>query len=220
MPKTKTIFLYLRSLPKTIYFNLRCFPFKTAKRLPVLIGYDVQLGELHRNMIKIDAPLKPFMIKFGVGGVAGIAANRSQLWLQEGSVTFNGKANFGKGCSLRNNGELVFGCNFSAGKNSFISCAKQIVFGDDTWIGWNCAVRDSDGHTVLFNGKPQESFKPVYIGKHVWMGAECHVLKGVTIPDNSIVAYRSLVVSSFDKKGILIGGSPAKLIRESVDWER
>lgn len=30
-----------------------------------------------------------FMIKYGLGGVKGIDSNRSQLWLQSGSVTFN-----------------------------------------------------------------------------------------------------------------------------------
>jgi acetyltransferase-like isoleucine patch superfamily enzyme len=178
------------------------------------------LGELHKDIIRIDAPLKRFMIKFGIGGVEGIDAKRTQLWLQKGTVTFKGKATFAQGCSIRNNGELVFGHTFSGGKNCFISCSKQIIFGNDILTGWNCAVRDSDGHTLLYDGKPQDSFSPVYIGNHVWMAAESHILKGVTIQDNSVVAYRSLVTRAFDQEGILIAGSPAKMIRDSVSWER
>jgi acetyltransferase-like isoleucine patch superfamily enzyme len=189
-------------------------------KLPVLVAYDVKLGELHKNQIRIDAPLKLFMIKFGIGGVPGIDAKRSQLWLQSGTVTFKGKATFAQGSSIRNNGELVFGDCFSGGKNIFISCTKQIVFGNDILTGWNCAIRDSDGHTLIYNGEPKEAFKPVYIGNHVWIAAETHVLKGVKILDNSVVAYRSLVVSAFDEEGILIGGSPAKKLQESVNWER
>lgn len=207
-------------MPKTIYFNLRCFPIKIAIKLPVLISYDVLLGELHKNIVKIDGPIKPFMIKFGIGGVKGIDSNRSQLWLQKGSITFKGKATFAKGSSIRNNGELVFGNNFSAGKNGFISCTKKIVFGNDILTGWNCSVRDSDGHTILYKGEPQESFKPVFIGNHVWLAAESHILKGVKILDNSVIAYRSLVLNTFEKEGLLIGGAPAKVLKESVNWVR
>lgn len=220
MRKSTKLLIYIWSMPKTIYFNLRCFPIKIAVKLPVFICYDVKLGELHKGIINIDAPLARFMIKFGIGGVEGVDAKRTQLWLQKGSVTFKGKTTFAKGSSIRNNGELVFGNDFGGGKNCFISCTKQIVFGNDILMGWNCSVRDSDGHTVLYNGEPQEALKPVHIGSHVWLAAESHVLKGVTILDNSVVAYRSLVVSSFDKEGILIGGSPAKMIKESVSWER
>ena len=207
-------------MPKTLFFNLRCFPLKIAMKLPVFICYDVYLGELHKNIVKIDAPITRFMIKFGIGGVAGIDSKRSQLWLQKGNVTFKGKATFAKGSSIRNNGELIFGNCFSGGKNTFISCTKQIVFGNDVLMGWNCSIRDSDGHVIFYSGEPQEAFKPVYIGNHVWLAAESHVLKGVTIMDNSVVAYRSLDINAFDKKGLLIGGSPAKMIKESVSWER
>lgn len=220
MHKLSKFLLYFWSLPKTIYFNLRCFPLKIAIKLPVLICYDVYLGELHKNLVKIDAPIKKFMIKFGVGGVEGVDSNRSQLWLQKGSITFKGKATFAKGSSIRNNGELIFGDCFSAGKNTFISCTKQIVFGYDILMGWNCSIRDSDGHTILYDSEPQDALKPVYIGNHVWLAAESHILKGVTIMDNSVVAYRSLVLNAFNKKGLLIGGSPAKILKESVSWER
>ena len=212
------LFHYMLSLPKTVYFNFRCLPFSVAMKLPIFVYHNVRLGELHKGIIKIDVPIKRFMIKYGVGGVNGIDSQRSQLWLQKGTITFKGTASFAEGCSIRNNGELIFGNNFGAGKNCFISCSKQIIFGDDILMAWNGTVRDSDGHTVLYEGVPQESFKPVVIGNHVWLAAETHVLKGVRIGNNSIVAYRSLVNKAFDEENILIGGSPAKKIKDSVNW--
>ncbi len=209
---------YIFSIPKTVFFNFRCLPFGIAKKLPIFVYYNVRLGELHKGIIRIDAPIKRFMIKYGVGGVNGIDSHRSQIWLQKGTITFKGTAIFGEGCSIRNNGELVFGNNFGAGKNCFISCSKQVVFGNDILMAWNGIVRDSDGHTVLYDGMPQESFKPVFIGNHVWLAAETHVLKGVRIGDNSIVAYRSLVNKAFEEDGILIGGAPAKILRKGVSW--
>lgn len=213
------VLYYILSLPKTLFFNFRCLPIKMAAKLPIFVYYNVKIGEIHKGIIRIDVPIKRFMIKIGVGGVKGIDAKKTQLWLQKGVVRFKGTASFAEGCSIRNNGDLIFGNNFGAGKNCFISCTKQVVFGNDILMAWNCAVRDSDGHTVLIDGIPQESLKPVIIEDHVWLAAESHVLKGVHIAKNSIVAYRSLVNKSFDEEGLLIGGSPAKKLRESINWQ-
>ena len=218
MSAISRLFHYILSIPKTVYFNFRCLPFNVAMLLPIFVYHNVRLCELHKGIIKIDAPVKRFMIKYGMGGVNGIHSHRSQLWLQKGTISFRGTASFAEGCSIRNNGELVFGNNFGAGKNCFISCSKKVVFGDDILMAWNGVVRDSDGHTVFYEGVPQESFKSVIIGNHVWLAAETHVLKGVRIGNNCIVAYRSLVTKPFEEDGILIGGSPARKIKESVNW--
>lgn len=43
----------LAGLPKTIYFNFRCFDLKTAVKLPVLLSHDVKLGKLHKGVIQL-----------------------------------------------------------------------------------------------------------------------------------------------------------------------
>ena len=45
------------------------------------------------------------------------------------------------------------------------------------------------------------------------------ILKGVRIGNNSVVAYRSLITKSFEADNLLIGGSPARIIQEHIDWE-
>ena len=219
MSKRQRFFYYALSLPKSLYFNFRTLPLTVAMRLPFFVYYNVKLGELHKGIIKIETPVRRFMIKYGVGGVRGISSNKSQIWLEKGTITFKGTASFAEGFSIRNNGNLVFGDNFGGGKNGFISCSKEVIFGRDIMMAWNCSIRDSDGHSILYDGEPQEAFKAVKIGNHVWLAAETHVLKGVTIMDNSVVAYRSLVIKPFDKEGILIGGIPAKEIRDNVNWK-
>ena len=79
-------------------------------------------------------------------------------------------------------------------------------------------IRDSDGHTVTLNGLAKMSQRPIYIGKHVWIASHAHVLKGSYIPDNCIVAYRSLVTRKFDQEGALIAGSPATVAQTGIDW--
>lgn len=60
----------------------------------------------------------------------------------------------------------------------------------------------------------------VIIGKHVWIGAFAHFLKGSSIPDNCVASYRSLVTREFTNENVIIGGTPAKEIKEIVVWEK
>jgi acetyltransferase-like isoleucine patch superfamily enzyme len=76
------------------------------------------------------------------------------------------------------------------------------------------------GHNVYHNGIKKQSQKPFTIGNHVWVCAEAHVLKGVAIGDDSIIAYRSTVTKSFSGNGSLIGGSPATLLGTNYSWGR
>lgn len=58
------------------------------------------------------------------------------------------------------------------------------------------------------------------IGEHVWIASYVDVLKGVNIPDGSVIAYRSCVTKAFNEKGSLIAGYPAKVIRDNIEWKR
>ena len=91
--------------------------------------------------------------------------------------------------------------------------------GNDCLFGWNVAVRDSDGHTVLHDGKETPSLDEVLIGSHVWIGAHSDVLKGSVIPDGCIVAYRALVTNKFKTTRCTLAGLPARIVREKIDWK-
>ena len=219
MKKISRVLKILISLPKTIFFNFATLPFRTAIRLPVLVSYNVKLIKLKRNVIRFEKKPRFAAVHIGFGGSAGVIANRhGAICLEGGSITFKGKAGFAEGASIRVSGELVIGKNMSSNKNIFISCAHKIVIGDNVMFGWNCAVRDSDGHIVYHKGEPKPYMAPVHIGNHVWICSEAHVLKGVTIGDESVVAYRSLVTKSFETPGLLIGGSPAKEIQQDISF--
>jgi acetyltransferase-like isoleucine patch superfamily enzyme len=64
-----------------------------------------------------------------------------------------------------------------------------------------------------------EEVKEVNIGNDVWIGANVIILDGVTIGNGVIIAANSVVTKSFDDFQI-IGGSPAKLIKERFTEEK
>ncbi len=99
---------------------------------------------------------------------------------------------------------------------------SQITIGRDCMFAYDIDVRTGDSHSVISqeSGERINYAKNVSIGNHVWVAAHAIVLKGVSIPDNSIVGTGSVVTRSFDKRGILIGGNPAKQLKEGITWSR
>ena len=55
------------------------------------------------------------------------------------------------------------------------------------------------------------------VSDHCWIGEGVTILKGTNIKRDSIVATNAVVSGSFGPH-VLIGGIPAKLLKEGVDW--
>ncbi|SIS09001.1 transferase hexapeptide (six repeat-containing protein) [Mucilaginibacter lappiensis] len=54
--------------------------------------------------------------------------------------------------------------------------------------------------------------KPILIKRNAWLGANCTILPGVTVGENSIVA-AGAVVSKDVPDNTVVGGIPAKFIK-------
>lgn len=212
---------YLFSIPKTIYVNFRVLPIKQAIKLPLFVAWDVNLSNLKKNVIFFDQEsiIYPLMVAIGFNGTEVIPCNKSLLNLESGKLVIKGKCSIAKGCTIDvSGGILTFGNNFSANRNFIVSCNKEINIGDDVLIGWNVLFFDATGHIIYHKGVKKESFKPIIIGNHVWICAEAHILKGSIVPNDSVVAYKSLVTSKFDTPNILIGGTPATQLQTEISW--
>lgn len=95
-----------------------------------------------------------------------------------------------------------------------IDCFDAITIGHDVAISKGVVIRDSDNHSV---GDARPVSAPVNIGNHVWIGLNVIVLKGVTIADGAVVAAGAVVTRDVPG-GALVGGVPAKVMREHVEW--
>ena len=116
---------------------------------------------------------------------------------------------------------LEIGGNFFCNKNCTISCNDKITIGDDVLFCWNVEMLDSDNHKVIHKNKENTCNRgPIKIGNHVWVASSSHILKNSTIPDGSVVAYHSLVTKQFSGEKLLLGGCPAKVIEEEIEWEQ
>lgn len=133
------------------------------------------------------------------------------------TLEVNGRVCFSVGSMLRvgKQATLKIGKNTYFNKNTTLYCDCYISIGNNCLFSQNCILRDSDIHTVLGSEKQ----KQIVIGDNVWVGTNCIILKGVTIGSGSVIAAGSVVTKSFPEKS-LIGGNPAKLINENIEWRK
>lgn len=228
MRKIKTVLKFGLSIFKTIYLNFKVLPFAQAIKFPILVSYRTKIIGVTPGCIRINSQVKPFMIKFGFqDGTLGVPQTVLENYLifgKNGRAEFEGKATFACGISLRvDSGFVKFGDNFSCNKCCFIACNSEMFFGRNVLIGWNTNIRDMDGHSVWKGARTDECLqmgeKPVHIGDNVWIAACVDILKGTTIPDGCIVAYRSCVNKKFETERSIIGGYPAKVLKENIYWQ-
>lgn len=112
--------------------------------------------------------------------------------------------------------KIVIGDNVIINNNFFaISEGAGIYIGDNTLIGLNCEIIDSDFHDLhpdKRTGGGSVSEK-VVLGNNVFLGNNVKIQKGVGLGDNVVVANGSVVTRSFPANSV-IGGVPAKIIGE------
>ena len=207
------------SIPKIIYVNFKVLNIKDAIKLPILVLYNVKVRGLKKGSIQIKGETHFFQIKIGYGGSNAIISNRyGQLVLKNDSkLIFKGKAHFGEGIVFYSDGGTTnIHDGFSCNKNCFFSLNNNATFGKDCMIGWNVAIRDSDGHKIVPNSNKKSD---INVGNHVWICSHVDILKGTTIGNNCVIAYRSCCIGGNYKDNLLIGGYPAKIIKENINWE-
>ena len=116
-----------------------------------------------------------------------------------------GSINIGKMTAIRSNaeisatnGRIEIGNECFINRNCMIVSHEKIEIGDGTTVGPNVCMYDHD-----HDGAGGYKSLPIIIGKNVWVGAGCILLKGTTIGDNSIVGAGTIVMTSIPSNTIV-----------------
>ena len=117
--------------------------------------------------------------------------------------------------------QLVMGNNITAFSPMITSFeGGRVSIGNDCLIAYGTDIRNSDAHSIL-DATTRKRVNPaadVAIADHVWIGNNAQILKGTAIGPRAIVAAHSVVTKDV-AAGALVGGLPARVIRENVDWD-
>ena len=122
---------------------------------------------------------------------------------------------YGAYIEIVNGGKLTIGqgaCNVGL----TIMCAKEVTIGNGVRIGRNVSIRDWNGSHVIIN-EHYRNHAPVHIGDRVWLCTGCTIMPGVTIGEGAVVAANSTVTKDVPPYS-LVGGSPAKVLKEKIEW--
>jgi maltose O-acetyltransferase len=113
-----------------------------------------------------------------------------------------------------------YGSNIFLGENFYANFDLTILDVCKVVIGKNCLIGPKVGiyaatHPleVSLRRKGAEFGSPITIGDDCWIGGHSVINPGVTLGDNVVVASGSVVTKDFGDH-VLIGGIPAKVIKE------
>lgn len=161
-------------------------------------GGRLKIGRTHGN-IKCDFA-RVSIAKKGQLIISGSYSvyNRTEIWINENAVLH------------LSNGYMNSDCR--------VICSERIEIGEGTFIGNGVVIRDDDQHQLMYGDNEKSTIKPISIGKHVWIGQNAMILKGVTIGDGAVVAAGSVVTKDVPT-GSLVAGIPATVIKKDVVWK-
>ncbi len=119
--------------------------------------------------------------------------------------------------------ELSIGERTFVGHHSHLACTEdgcKLIVGSDGMISSYVQVRTGDSHSIFdIEGNRINKAQSVFIGDHCWLGEGSKVMKGVTLEGDNIVSTGAIVTKSFGKN-VLLGGIPAKVLKENVTWDK
>ena len=182
-----------RHLSKKYHCN-----FKVGKKVKFFISGDSKIS-LQSSML----------------GCHGICKDCSVYNLVDSKLVV-GESQIYTGCIIDlTNASLNIGNKTWINEKCQFRCRNSITIGDHCAIGFNCLFMDTDFHSLIPDQKQENG---IVLGNHVWIGANSTILKNVILGNNVVVAAGSVVTKSFPDN-VLIGGVPAKIIKENINWK-
>ncbi len=219
-------FYYTVNWTKTLYFNFKKFPFQTAKKLPIFFYGKVKFKCISGS-VEIEGAIKRGMIGFGQAYEMTTVHKGIAEIVLAGKLVFKGTCQFGKDyfvfigenaiCELGNMAGIA-----SEGK---LICTERVVLGEYARFGSQAQIMDTNFHDMIDTktGQKLQKSAPIFIGNYNFGSNRVSIMKGTQTPNFCTIASNSLCTKDYKNLGehILIGGIPAKLIRENIsrDWD-
>ncbi|MCO7596018.1 MULTISPECIES: acyltransferase [Pseudomonas] len=124
---------------------------------------------------------------------------------------------------IKNGAKVVIGEDTSIeGAYILADNGREVRIGRDCMISFNVQLRTTDAHGIysVETGERLNSPGDILIEDHVWVGQAALISKGTQIGRNSIVGASSFLQNKEYPASCIVAGTPGKLIRTGVVWDR
>lgn len=207
------------SFINTFRMNLYYFGLGGIMYPRIIASKNVYIKKLKGKLKIMNPSLGCIHLGFNDVGIIDSRTNRL-IWQNDGEIIFYGNASIGYGSKISCGGKLYFGNNFQM-MNSAIIASKNIYFGDDCLISWDCLFMDTDGHKIysIYDDENNNLLNPnrnIYIGNHVWIGCHSIILKGIEIPNNCIIAAGTVLSKNMYDENAVVSGE--KMLKKDIKW--
>lgn len=206
------------SIINTIRINFHYFGWKGVKNQYILCSRNVKLQNI-RGGVTVKKKYRG-VVRIGFGEVQGHDNRYDRNIIDiRGNVIFDGDAHFCVGAKLivQDSATVNIGDHFIVNGKSTLLSNNKIEIGKNCLISWGCLIMDTDFHKLYQGGQWINKDQEIVIGDNCWICCNSTILKGSTIPDESVIAAGSVVTRKFDKRNTVIAGNQVK--REGIFWQ-
>lgn len=122
--------------------------------------------------------------------------------------------------------KVTIGAEFSSEpgcKFYIFNSGNSLEIGENCMFSRDIIVRTGESPHLLFDretGQYIDTDGAVSFGDNVWVGEYSYITKKASLNNNTIVAAKSVVTRKFDQEYCAIGGNPAQIIRQNIEWVR
>ena len=207
---------------KSIYFNFKMLPIKSALKLPVLFYGKVKFTSLSGKFLLNFTP-KFGLVKFG-NNLEIIKRNFNKAEIRiDGTFCLNGSLSTGNDylICVTQNGYLEIGEGAYLGFLTKIIATNYIRIGKGFGLAAESQIIDSNFHYSIDKdtNKVSRYSGAINISNNCWVGFRTTIMKGTITPSNIIIASNSLLNKDYTltiPENAVIGGMPAKLIKTNT----
>lgn len=163
------------------------------------------------NVIRIGEGCKVTNVRFEISGSYNTIEIGNRVAIRDAHIHLGDN---GSSMSIGDDTDIGIGFHVSILEGASVS------IGNDCMFSWNTSLMNSDSHSIveLTTNDRINKASDILIGNHVWFGQDVTVLKGAKIGDNTVIGNRSMVTKGEYRGNSVYVGTPARLLREGVQW--